>query len=68
MIKGLTYFAKCWIENRLSHRYLIKAKMMCCCINSLVQTQDNNVNVINARLIHCEISMNYEKASMLRID
>jgi len=67
VIKGLTYFAKCWIENRLSHRYLIKAKMMCCCINSLVQTQDNNANVTHARLIHDGISMTHMKASTLKI-
>jgi hypothetical protein len=46
----------------------MKAIMMCCCRNNLVQTQDNNANVIHARLIHCEISMIYEKVRMLRIN
>ena len=35
-------------DNRLSHRYLMEAKMMCCCINNLVQAQDNNANGIHA--------------------
>ena len=29
--------------------YLMKAKMMCCCINNLVQAQDNNANGIHAK-------------------
>ena len=40
--------------------------MMCYCINNLVQTQDNNANVIHAMLIHYGISMFYVKASMLK--
>ena len=27
----------------------MKAKMMCCCINNLVQAQDNNANGIHAK-------------------
>ena len=54
------------IGNRLSYRYLMKAKMMYCCINNLVQVQDNNANVIHARLTHCGISMAYMKASTLK--
>jgi hypothetical protein len=45
----------------------MKAKMMCCCINNLVQTQDNNAKDIHARLAHCGISMNNVKASTLMI-
>ena len=66
MIKGLTFLLSDWIGNGLSHRYLMKAKMMCCCINNLVQTQDNNANVAHARLIHCGISMTHMKASTLK--
>ena len=32
----------------ISHM-LNKAKMMCCCINNLVQTQDKNANGIHAK-------------------
>ena len=53
-------FAKYWIGNMLSHKYLMKVKMMYYCINNLVQTQDNNANVTHARLIYCEISMTHE--------
>ena len=35
-----------WTGNRLSHEYLMKAKMMRCCVNNLVQAQDNNANGI----------------------
>jgi hypothetical protein len=41
----------------------MKAKMMCCYINNVVQTQNNNANVIHARLIHCGISMIHMKAA-----
>ena len=40
--------------------------IMYCCINNLVQAQDNNANVIYTRIIHCEIPMVYEKVSMLK--
>ena len=36
---------------------LDEAKMMCCCISSLVQAHDNNANVIHARLNYGGISM-----------
>ena len=53
---------KKWV---ISH-VLDEAKMMCCCINNLVQTQDNNPKDIHARLTHCGISMAYMKASTLK--
>jgi hypothetical protein len=45
----------------------MKAKMMCCYINNLVQTQDNNTKDIHAKLTHCGIYMNNVKASTLMI-
>ena len=45
----------------------MEAKIMCCCINNLVQTQDNTAKDIYARLNHCGISMNNVKASTLMI-